>query len=271
MLSAGCTNLSQEDQVTVLSFNIRYDNPGDGVDAWPNRSEWVRSVIEESGASVIGLQEALKHQILDIVSETNRFAFVGVGRNDGLEAGEFSPILYDSTLWRVRSWETRWLSTDSSVVGSVGWDAALPRIATIVDFNNVFTGKPLRVINTHFDHRGEEARIQSALLVSNWTKENDGAAILMGDFNFEQTGAAYQNAVGISQQASAQLTDSAALLNFASEPTFLGFDASNVVGPRIDYIFCNSEMVPMSYERLVHEREGRYLSDHTPIRVKLSF
>jgi endonuclease/exonuclease/phosphatase family metal-dependent hydrolase len=269
LLLSGCTSLSSDDQVTVLSFNIRYDNPGDGIDAWPNRSEWVASIIVNSGASIIGLQEALQSQLMDISSGAPQFAYVGVGRDDGKAAGEFSPILYDSTLWKIDSWETRWLSETPSEVGVAGWDAALPRIATIVDFRNVFTGKPLRVINTHFDHRGEEARLESAKLIASWANEGKEAVVILGDFNFEESDPPYAHIV--SGNKADRLVDSAVLLGSNATPTFLGFDASNSTGPRIDYVFCNQAMLPTAYETLSPSRDGRYPSDHAPVRVKLTF
>jgi len=255
------------EQLTVLSFNIRYDNPNDGVDAWPNRSEWVSSIIDSSSASVVGLQEVLEHQLADILSHTNRFAFVGVGRDDGLSAGEFSPVLYDSTTWEIDAWETKWLSSNPSVVGIAGWDAALPRIATVVDFRNVSTGQPLRVINTHFDHRGEIARLESAKLIAQWATQVAGPVVVLGDFNFEDSQPPYAEMV--SGQDSEGLLDSAALLGGSSAPTFLGFDATNTSGPRIDYVFCNQALLPVSYETLSPSRDGRFPSDHAPVRVNL--
>jgi len=43
--------------VRVMTFNIRYNNPADGQDAWPHRTEMVSDIIREH-ADIAGLQEA---------------------------------------------------------------------------------------------------------------------------------------------------------------------------------------------------------------------
>jgi endonuclease/exonuclease/phosphatase family metal-dependent hydrolase len=254
---------------TALTFNIRYDNPSDGQDAWPNRSEWVASLIDSSSASVVGLQEVLHHQLLDITSHATRFAWVGVGRDDGLEEGEFSPILYDSTAWGLISWQTRWLSPDSSAVGVAGWDAALPRIATIADLEFKSNGTLVRVINTHFDHRGEEARLRSAALIKRWAHETDGPVLVLGDFNFTDSDAPYAQIAGNETQGA--LLDTATPFGATGVATFRTFDASNTEGPRIDYVFTGPNVTPLSYDVLAPTRNGRFPSDHLPVRVQVVF
>lgn len=265
-LIAGCTIKGSQHPATVLSYNIRYDNPGDSLDAWPNRSEWVGSILEQSEASIIGLQEALSHQVDDLQGQLAHMKWVGVGRDDGNQSGEFAPVFYDPTVWTVLSWETRWLSPDSSAVGKAGWDAALPRIATIVDVARNLDDVKLRVINTHFDHRGVIARQESAKLIRRWALEKLGNVIVMGDFNFEPTDSTHQ--VLIHPDG---LVDVAAFTGNGGSPTFLGFDASNTTGPQIDYIFVSDSMLIQSFNVLSERRNGRYPSDHTPIVARLSF
>jgi len=262
----GCALKGSQHPVTVLSYNIRYDNPGDSLDAWPNRSQWVASILKESDASIFGLQEALKHQIDDIQSEMNRFFWVGVGRDDGVAAGEYSPVFYDPTIWTVIQWETRWLSPDSSAVGQAGWDAALPRIATVVDFARNLDDGRLRVINTHFDHRGVEARRESAKLIRRWAQETGGNVVVMGDFNVEPTDSAYTSIV-----ESGDLIDVAASMEAGAQPTFLGFDASNTSGPRIDYLFVSNGILVRTFDVISEVRNGRYPSDHAPIVSRITF
>jgi endonuclease/exonuclease/phosphatase family metal-dependent hydrolase len=269
LLMGGCSITEQPSMTTALTFNIRYDNPGDGQDAWPNRSEWVASILDSSGASIVGLQEVLKHQLDDIVARASRFSWVGVGRADGIEGGEFSPVLYDSQVWKMIYSQTRWLSPDSSAIGIAGWDAALPRIATVVDFRNIYTDRPLRVINTHFDHRGEEARFQSARLISRWAAEVEGPVIVMGDLNFEDDTPSYQAL--LEPDSLSLLIDAASQFEGEKTPTFRGFDAQNTNGPRIDYVFVNDLIVLKSYEVLSPVRRGRFPSDHLPVKVWMSF
>ncbi|MDA1029418.1 MAG: endonuclease/exonuclease/phosphatase family protein [Bacteroidetes bacterium] len=274
VLIIGNTAPQSETTTTLLTFNIRYDNPGDGNDAWPNRSSWVAAVIDSSGASIVGLQEALGHQLREVVRFAPRFAFVGVGRDDGVDAGEYSPLLYDSSVWKVTSWQTRWLSPDSSAVGIAGWDAALPRIATIADFKHLESNSSLRVINTHFDHRGAQARLESARLIRKWAAEVEGPVVVLGDFNLEDNTPAYQQLTGLGSQLGmkgtgleAGLKDVGGLFQKADTPTFRGFDSNNTLGPRIDYIFVNQEVTALSYDVLAPSRNGRFPSDHLPLKV----
>ena len=162
LILAGCSPDAEPVVVTAMTFNIRYDNPNDGVDAWENRKDWVSEVIAESGAEFVGLQEAMLHQVSHLDSAGSTYDWIGVGRDDGENKGEFSPILFDTSKWKVLEWSTRWLSPTPDSIGVAGWDAALPRIATVANFKHLRTGFELRVINTHFDHRGQKARLESA-------------------------------------------------------------------------------------------------------------
>jgi len=268
---SGCSNpdvrsaLETDSQLTVMSFNIRYDNPNDGIDAWPNRKEWVASIIDESGADIVGLQESLHHQIKDIVSKAPRFDWIGVGRTDGMLSGEFSPLLYDTTVVRVIDWETRWLSPTPSIVGSKGWDAAITRVATIASFLILETADTLHVVNTHFDHRGENARTNSAALIREWTLS---PGVALGDFNFTDTSDGYARMV-----ADAELRDAVEGVEHEvdadSMSTFRSFDPDSDVFRRIDYQFVARSIEVLSYKVLSPIKNGRYPSDHLPVVTTL--
>jgi len=116
--------------------------------------------------SLICMQEVLNQQLVDIKADLgSAWTHVGVGRSDGGQGGEFSPILYQPGVWQLQRNRTYRLSSTPDVVGSVGWDAALPRIVTVAQFAHVSTGAKLVYMCTHFDHQGQVAREQSASLV----------------------------------------------------------------------------------------------------------
>ncbi len=261
MASGGCVSDGTEQPLSVMTFNIRYDNPNDGVDAWENRSKWVTSIIHDSGVHVVGLQEALKHQIDDIVAEESRFRWIGVGRADGISDGEYSPILYDPDRLEPLNWHTKWLSEYPDSVGIAGWDAALPRIATIASFMDRASRDTIRVINTHFDHRGEEAREKSAALIGEWSIT---ASIVLGDFNIESTTPAYA-----SLTVTHGLSDAAVLANMDSVGTFRTFDPAANVSRRIDYVFLTSDYRFLDYRLLSPLRNERYPSDHFPVVARI--
>jgi endonuclease/exonuclease/phosphatase family metal-dependent hydrolase len=252
-------------EVQAISFNIRFDNPGDGPNQWSERKDLVGDFVNYQGADFLGLQEALLSQINDILAADRRYQFIGVGRDDGAEAGEFTPILYDTTRWTLVSDSTFWLS-DTPQIPSKSWDAALPRICTYGLFVEKVGRDTVFVFNTHFDHVGEEARRQSARLIIKAVNEISGNArtILMGDLN---------TAPESSPIREITLQDSflGAEIVYGEEGTFSGFDVSRVPDRRIDYVFVSDDAQVMKYSTDSRLVDGRYISDHFPVIVYLTF
>ena len=264
LLVSGCSGQAPqpEESVWVMTFNIRWASPGDGDNVWGNRSDWVASIIDTSGAAVIGLQEVTHGQLLDIMAAQTRLSHVGVGRDDGAEKGEYSPILYDTTRFELIRWDTKWLSMAPDSTGSVGWDAALPRIATRAWLRDRVSGDTMHVINTHFDHRGEQARLESARLIADWAATGD---VAMGDFNFEPETAPWE-AVVSRGLIDAGLTPSDPE---AESGTFRTFDPDSDTSVRIDYVFHTPAWRAGTYRVLDPVRDGAYPSDHLPVVVDL--
>ncbi len=169
----------------VMSFNIRYDNPADGANAWPARRELALRTIRDADADVIGLQEVLASQAEEIKARFIEYEFVGVGRDDGAERGEMAPILFRRSRFQLVEGGHIWLSPDSRRPGTIGWDAACPRMATWVRLR--FLSHPLNeitIVNTHWDHQGRAARRESARLMRRMAEALAGSPlILLGDFN----------------------------------------------------------------------------------------
>ena len=188
----GFVVLAQAQIMTVMTFNIRYDNPDDKY-TWESRKLPLSWFVREAAPDIIGFQEALRHQVDDLQGLMPEYYYFGVGRDDGEEKGEFAPIFYRKDRWLLLESETIWLSDDPYEVGSIGWDAELPRIATECRFKHIATGREVMIINTHFDHIGEEAREESARLLRNRIQfmDNNLPVVLMGDFNFDENSNAY--------------------------------------------------------------------------------
>src|SRR5688572_18434730 len=130
-----------QDPLNVMTFNIRYNNPGDSLNAWPHRVDKVSSQILFHEAHIVGVQEAMHDQMQDLDRALLKYKYVGVGREDGKEKGEYSAIFYDTTRLQVLQTQTFWLSETPQVVGSKGWDAALARIVTWAKFRDKKTKK----------------------------------------------------------------------------------------------------------------------------------
>jgi endonuclease/exonuclease/phosphatase family metal-dependent hydrolase len=172
-------------RLRVATFNIRNSSAADGTNSWVLRREAAAAAIEELAADVVGLQEVLPDQLEYLRERFAQYEIVGAGRDDGAQAGEHSVVMVRPGDWQVESAETRWLSAEPTVPGSVGWDADLTRIATLARLKHA-DGTLVGIANTHYDHRGEVARIESSKLLDRWTAaEPDRQWVLLGDLNVE--------------------------------------------------------------------------------------
>jgi len=204
----------------------------------------------------------------DLDSLLSDYDFVGVGRDDGNDKGEYSAIFYKSNQFKIISTSTFWLSQTPQKV-SMGWDAVCHRVCTYALFENRITKKQFYVFNTHFDHVGAEARKNSAVLIIQKIREINTEmepVILMGDFNMEEN---HESIHYISQY----LNDSKSVSSskpFGPTGTFNGFNFNQPVTERIDFIFVSPEIQVNKYAVLSDSEACRYPSDHLPVLVILN-
>lgn len=264
------TGLAQAIDLKVMTWNIRYNNPDDGENAWPLRKSHVTDLILFHAPDIIGMQEALLGQVNDIASQLPGYDWVGVGRDNGINTGEYSPIFYDSRRFQLKEQGWFWLS-ETPDVPSRGWDAALPRICTYIKLEEYDSRRNFWVFNTHFDHVGDEARKQAAKLIFDKMKElnNDKLpVILTGDFN-----------LGPDTDPMKWLMRKMDDTRRASEAepygpvgTFNDFDFNSPLDTRIDYIFVNRKVDGVrKYGVLTDSYDQKYPSDHLPVYVELWF
>ncbi|HYF70853.1 MAG TPA: endonuclease/exonuclease/phosphatase family protein [Ohtaekwangia sp.] len=249
----------------LMSYNIRYATAADGVNDWENRKEKVYNLIQRYDPDIIGVQEALHQQLNDLMTNLPDYSYVGVGREDGKKAGEFSAILYKKEKFKNLEDDTFWLSTTPDVPGSKSWDAALTRVASWIKVRDTKNNQVFFVINTHFDHVGAEARKQSAVLIKDQITKltGDSPAVVMGDFNCLREDSPYQ--VMINKEGR-QLYDPAP----ENAPgTFCSFGVNSIPCRAIDYIFHTAEWSKENYE-VIQDNDGKYYpSDHLPVMVEL--
>lgn len=250
-------------EIKVMTYNIKYDNVNDTVNNWNDRKEKLTALIEHYGPSFIGMQEALHRQVAYIDSSLTNYAYIGVGREDGKQKGEYSEIHYDSTRYKVLEHNTFWLSETPEKL-SVGWDAALERICTYGLFENRDSGEKLWVFNTHFDHKGETAREKSAELILKKIKEintDDLPVVLTGDFNLTPD----EKPIHLIKKYMQDGQDITNIPFYGPTGTFNGFDPNRVLDHRIDYIFVKNLSVE-SYLHIDDRLENlKYISDHLPV------
>ncbi len=256
-----------------LTYNIRLDTPADGVNQWPNRKGKVAALLQKHDPDVFGVQEARHNQMTDLETLLPAYAWLGVGRDDGKTAGEYSAIFYKKEKFDLLQSSTFWLSETPEVPASKSWDAAITRVCSWGEFQDKKSGKKFFVFNTHFDHIGETARLESMKLIAEKIREIAGELpfVLMGDFNFNPEAAPYQV---VNDATRWKIKDSylAAEKNEAKNAcTWTGFQVEGAECNRIDYIF-TSEKIEVKYFNIIGENDGTYFpSDHSPALAVVKF
>lgn len=257
--------------IRVVTFNIRYDNPGDGDNAWPHRRDAVASLLRFHEVDIAGLQEVLQHQLRDLESRLPDHDGFGVGRDDGATAGEFAPVFFRRDRFRLLRSGTRWLSPTPDIPGSMGWDAACPRIVTWGELLDLASGRSLFVFNTHFDHRGATARLESARAVGTWIREIAGnePVLVTGDFNCPPDSPPLRDLEGDGRDLVLARSTSE-LPPHGPSTTWNGFAADfDANRPAIDHIFVRPT-TSVRRHGVVTERIGnRHLSDHFAVLAEV--
>lgn len=249
LLLVGCDFEPEGINLDVATWNIRYDNPSDPY-RWEDRKKWVAYDLEKF--PVVGLQEVLPHQLEDLNELMPDHEFVGAGRDNGINEGEICAIGYDTRRITLSGWQTHWLSETPLDTGTVGWNAALPRVftyASILDSSQV-----IHVINTHFDHLGEEARIESANQIVAFCERFpvEEPVLVMGDLNAELNSKPYN----ILQES--RLGDT--YYRNTPRTTFTGFRGEH--DKCIDYIFQDGFWVVKAGVS-ASQSDSLYISDHS--------
>lgn len=257
-------------ELNVLSFNMRYDNPEDGENNWRYRRERVARVIAANDVDLFGAQELLVGQLNDLKGLLPGYAEVGVGREDGAEAGEFNPVFYRADRFELLDWGTFWLSETPEVAGSKGWDAACERLATWTVLRDR-DGRELFFINTHLDHMGEVARREGVSLLLGRIDSLSGGrpVVLTGDFNATPDSEVIAHVVA---DGRLRHTRDVADVREGASWSFADYGSIPEADRQlIDYVFVNDGLdVPM-YRVLPDTLDGGYLSDHAPVLVKLQY
>lgn len=254
-------------ELRVMSFNIRYGSANDGPNHWDLRKDFLAEVIADASPDVIGLQEALHHQIEFLLGRLPAYAMVGVGRDDGKRAGEYTAILYRTDRLKVEESDTFWLSDTPEVVASTTWGNDITRICTWARFTTA-AGAPVYLYNTHFDHRSQPSREKAAALLRQRIEARSPVApfVVTGDFN-----AGESNPAIAAFTAGGFVRDSFRVRHPDASPvgTSTGFTHGRVDGNKIDYIFVPAGIDVVSAEIVRAERDGRYPSDHFPVTAHL--
>ena len=256
-------------EVKVMSYNIRLDVKSDGENWWEKRKDKVAGLVNYYEADFVGLQEVVHNQLLYLKDSLTGYNFIGVGRDDGKEAGEYSCIFYKKDKYSVVEQSTFWLSPTPDIP-SKGWDAALNRVCTYGLFKNNKTKKLVWVFNTHFDHMGKLARLESAKLIIKKIHElntKNYPVIVSGDFNSKPED-------GPSQYMMANMQNSRSIskLVYGAPDTWNGFKFNERPNGCIDYIFVSKDdrISVLKFATITDSYDMKYPSDHFPVLATIN-
>ena len=262
-------NLNAQD-LKVITYNIRYDNPNDGENKWDLRKDFLSKQIQFYAPDVFGIQEGNLHQLQYLDSTLVDYEYIGIGRDNSPNQGEFSAVFYNHKKFRLIKEATFWLSETPEKV-SKGWDAMFERICTYGLFEDIKTKQRFYLFNTHFDHVGVVARTNSAkLIIEKITTINKEKLpfIVTGDFNSEKDSEAYK-------YLSNQLNDAQIISktsSFGPPGTFNNFEFHKPVNLLIDFIFTSKNNIEvLKHAILSDSKDCKYPSDHLPVYAEIIF
>jgi len=256
---------AQAAPLTVMSFNIRYGTANDGENHWLKRREQLFALLREQQADVVGLQEALHGQIEEILQAVPGYAYVGVGRSDGRQAGEYAAILYRTARLQARRSDTFWFSDTPGVVKSASWGNQIERISTWAYFEDR-EGPAFYVFNVHLDHQSQPSRERSValLLARIGALDPKAPVVVTGDFNAGETNPAAVAMLAVFRDSFRVLHPDA---NEAG--TFNGFKPGQTGGDKIDFVFVEPGIEVLDAAIVRTSRDGRYPSDHFPVTARI--
>jgi endonuclease/exonuclease/phosphatase family metal-dependent hydrolase len=243
-------------RIKVLTFNIRYGIGKDGDNAWRFRVHHVADAILKHDPDIIGIQEAFKFQLDDLLPLLPQYGSAGVGREDGIDQGEHAKVLFRSERFKFLHEHTYWFSDTPDVPNSVTWGHHNTRICTQVRLRERQSEAEFEIHNLHIDHESAYARERSTkMLVERFPVGLP--VIVTGDFNAgpETPEIRYLRDGGV-------VFDATPLLD--NQGTYHGFTGIPEL-PRIDYIWGTRQFRMQTFGLDTGMVDGRYPSDHFPL------
>lgn len=270
VLLASCN--SKPVDLNVMSFNIRYDNPDDSLNNWQYRKDVAAKTIKNQKADIVGTQEVLVNQLNDLKSRLPEYNAIGVGREDGIEKGEYSAILYKKDRFKEIKSGYFWLSETPEVAGSKGWDGACERIATWAILEDISSKKQLFFINTHLDHVGKIARQEGVtLLLSRANALANGLPIIMtGDFNATPESDVIKHVTDVNSPEHLIHSKDIAVEKSGTDWTFHGFGRVPMERREfIDYVFVSKGIKVAKHSVLPEKLDDIFISDHSVVVAQI--
>ncbi|WP_437188061.1 endonuclease/exonuclease/phosphatase family protein [Planctomicrobium sp. SH668] len=273
----GTVTAADKSEVRVMSFNIRYGSAQDGQDSWDHRKDFLVETIKKYSPDLLGTQETLAFQMKFISDNLPGYTAFGVGREDGDKKGEMTAIFYRTDRFTKLDGGHFWLSETPDQPGSKSWDSSLPRMVSWLKLkDNVAPNNPvIYFANTHFDHRGQTARLESAKLIRQRVEVLPAGSrvIVTGDFNATSDDPPYAAIFG-EVNGKKSVRDAYRIANpkvLENEATFQGFQLGREIGKSIDWVGVTPGFSVKSAVINRVSKDKRYPSDHFPIEVILKY
>jgi endonuclease/exonuclease/phosphatase family metal-dependent hydrolase len=249
----------------LMSFNLRYANNGDKESRnWTHRRDSAAAIIKGHQAEVAGLQEALRGMLDDLAARLPQYAEIGVGRDDGKTAGEYSAVLYRKDLLDVTASGTFWFSDTPDQPGSKSWGNTIPRICTWASFRRKSDGLCFDFFNAHFDHQSQPSREKSTAALLERIKSRKQPVFISGDLN------AGEDNPAVTAFKSSGFIDTWRVFHpdvpTADSSTFHNFTGS-AKGSKIDYIFAPHGWKVVNAAIIRTPSADGWPSDHFPIHA----
>ncbi len=246
-------------ELKIMSFNLRVDNTGDGINSFTNRFDRVIETILKESPDIIGFQEVTDGMRARLRDHIPGYTVQGCGRERSYH-GESMLIAYRTADVELISLENVWLSHTPTVPGSTfgGDQSPCPRMFTSALIKHDRIAEPIRFINTHLDHWGPTARLLGASQLAQYITTHAGTTVLTGDFNAIPDSPEIRLLAGLLTDATARLGGT--FHNFGR----LAYDET----AKIDYIFTNAA-VTEAYAVEDIPVEGQYYSDHNAVVARI--
>jgi endonuclease/exonuclease/phosphatase family metal-dependent hydrolase len=257
--------------ITVMTFNIRYGTAADGDDAWSRRRAMLFALLRAENPDLVGLQEALRFQIDEILAAVPGYAVVGVARDDGKAAGEASPILFRTARFHVAESGTFWFSDTPEIPGSKTWGNRITRVSSWARFIDR-DGSACWHYNLHLDHESQPSREKSTGLLRQRIEARrfpSEPVVVTGDFNVGEGNAALVTLVG----TTGTFVDTFRVLHPGEREvgTFTAFKPGATTGDKIDYILVQPATRVLAATIIRTSQGGHYPSDHFPVSARIAF
>lgn len=264
-----CSHPVQNAQdLKVMTFNIRLDAPSDSANNWKYRKDNVCKMLAYYQPDLIGMQEVCHNQMEDLKQGLPQYTALGVGRDDGKEAGEYCPIFFRSERFSLLESGNFSLSEQPEVIGIKGWDASYNRVTTWAILQEKNNGKKIVYFNTHLDNDGKTARKEGAKLILNKIREIAPGipSIITGDFNCEPG----EEPMLALEEGGMQNTVKTADIIYGPSWSFHDFGRLPLEERvLLDYVFVTGSKV--NRHRVIQDTpDNGFLSDHYPVLVDLT-